>query len=312
MGSATDFLCEAGTTIIGRKGSINSPIFVDQRFWNVDTAFGLSPGPGLDSRFLYRFCESYDFSRHNKGTALPSLVKSDLLEITIPLPPLVEQKRVAAVLDEVFIGVAAARANCERNLRNSQVLFRACLESVFAGPSTGWDTWALGEVCTVEYGTRVVRKRDGGSAYPVYGGGGPTFAMDTFNRADRLVVGRFGMSEQCTRLVAGKFFLNDSGLTLAPKNPEQVSQAFLDKWTLSANDRIFALGRGTAQKNLDAPAFRCARVPVPPAAEQAHIVEMLDNLWGETQRFALICQRKLAALDELKKSLLHEAFSGNL
>ena len=41
IGRANDYLCEAGTTIIGRKGTINSPIFVDQNFWNVDTAFGL-------------------------------------------------------------------------------------------------------------------------------------------------------------------------------------------------------------------------------------------------------------------------------
>src|ERR1700674_3322153 len=79
-------------------------------------------------------------------------------------------------------------------------------------------TKPLGEVCNVDYGTRVVQKRDGGSVYPVYGGGGATFKLDSFNREDCMVISRFGMSEQCTRFVSGKFFLNDSGLTVVPKN----------------------------------------------------------------------------------------------
>ena len=82
----------------------------------------------------------------------------------------------------------------------------------------GWHTTTIDDACNVEYGTRVVQKRDGGSIYPVYGGGGATFFMDTTNRANRVVVSRFGMSEECTRYVDGDFFLNDSGLTLSPKD----------------------------------------------------------------------------------------------
>ncbi len=99
MGYANDYLCPSGTTIIGRKGSINNPIFVDQRFWNVDTAFGLIPRPCLDNKYLFYFCLTYNFLKHNKATTLPSLTKSDLLKIQIPLPPLAEQKRIAAILD---------------------------------------------------------------------------------------------------------------------------------------------------------------------------------------------------------------------
>ena len=56
MGYADDFLCEAGTTIVGRKGTINNPIFVNERFWNVDTAFGICAGSELSPKFLYYFC----------------------------------------------------------------------------------------------------------------------------------------------------------------------------------------------------------------------------------------------------------------
>lgn len=63
MGYADNFICNEGTTIIGRKGTINSPIYVEEKFWNVDTAFGLSPSENIDSKFLYYFCLGYDFTK---------------------------------------------------------------------------------------------------------------------------------------------------------------------------------------------------------------------------------------------------------
>lgn len=134
----------------------------------------------------------------------------------------------------------------------------------------------LEEACNVEYGTRVVQKRDGGKGYPVYGGGGATFEMDVFNREDQLVIARFGMSKECTRFVAGKFFLNDSGLTVSPKNGSML-QRFLDYQMLCLNDDIYALGKGTAQKNLDVPVFRTLPLFIPPLAEQQRIVGVLDE-----------------------------------
>lgn len=141
----------------------------------------------------------------------------------------------------------------------------------------GWEMKKLDEICEIEYGTRVVQKRDGGKIYPVYGGGGATFAMDIYNRENRLVISRFGMSAQCTRFVDGRFFLNDSGLTIRPKKSNILSQDFLNKWVFSANDVIYALGKGTAQKNLDVETFRCLILPVPPLSEQQRIVAILDD-----------------------------------
>jgi len=114
----------------------------------------------------------------------------------------------------------------------------------------GWLSTEVDTLCEVEYGTRVVRKRDGGTIYPVYGGGGATFFMDTFNRENCLVVARFAMSKKCTRFINGKFFLNDSGLSVKPRNTDLISQKFLNKYFIFLNDYIYSLARGTAQKNL--------------------------------------------------------------
>ena len=95
IGRADDYICDAETVVIGRKGNINKPIFVEEPFWNVDTAFGLEANKTvLLPRYLYYFCVNYDFEKHNKTVTIPSLTKADLLKIQINLPSLVEQKDI--------------------------------------------------------------------------------------------------------------------------------------------------------------------------------------------------------------------------
>lgn len=103
IGYANDFLCEAGTTIVGRKGTINNPIFVNTRFWNVDTAFGLSPKDGLLPKYLYFFCQLFNFKKLDKSTTIPSLAKRDLQNIQIPVPDRIkEQERIVNRIEELF------------------------------------------------------------------------------------------------------------------------------------------------------------------------------------------------------------------
>ena len=102
MGHADDYICDAHTVIIGRKGNINNPIFVEEPFWNVDTAFGLSANTDvLLPRFLYYFCKKFDFERLNKTVTIPSLTKSDLLKIEIELPNLLQQQDIVERLTKI-------------------------------------------------------------------------------------------------------------------------------------------------------------------------------------------------------------------
>lgn len=113
IGCATSYLCEAGTTIIGRKGTINSPIFVDKKFWNVDTAFGISPGKELIPKFLYYFCCSFNFTELDKSTTIPSLAKRDLLQIKMPVPSIEEQERIVSKIEELFSRLDASVAELQ-------------------------------------------------------------------------------------------------------------------------------------------------------------------------------------------------------
>ena len=130
MGYADDYLCDKCATIIGRKGSINNPIYVESKFWNVDTAFALCTKEALDSKFFYYFCTIYNFEKHNKATTLPSLTKTDLLEIQIPLPPLATQKRIAEILD----AADALRRKDHELLKKYDELAQAIFIDMFGDP----------------------------------------------------------------------------------------------------------------------------------------------------------------------------------
>ena len=166
-----------------------------------------------------------------------------------------------------------------------------------------WKNGTIEELCEIEYGTRVVAKREQGTIYPVYGGGGETFRIDRKNRTSRVIISRFGMSEKCTRYIEGDFFLNDSGLTISPKNTD-LTQSFLDKVVLSLNKTIYSLGKGMAQKNLDMDAFKQLNISYPSNVEQKLIVEKLENIFVSIDRAIEYTKQKENELISLKLSTL--------
>ena len=103
IGKAMEYTCLAGSTIIGRKGTINHPIFVEENFWNVDTAFGMKANNQiLEDKYFYCFCLYFDFSKLDKSSALPSLTKTVIGNLILPIPPLAEQQRIVAKIEELF------------------------------------------------------------------------------------------------------------------------------------------------------------------------------------------------------------------
>lgn len=167
-----------------------------------------------------------------------------------------------------------------------------------------WEVKKLGDVCEISYGNRVVKSRDRGSLYPVYGGGGATFSVDSFNREDAVIISRFGMSPKCVRFVKGKFFLNDSGLSLIA-NKNILCQSYLDMAMFALNDVIYSLGKGAAQKNLDVKAFNKLSIKYPISfIDQQQIVEELDCLTSIIDKQ----KKQLEELDNLAQSIFYDMF----
>ena len=144
MGYADDYICEANTVVIGRKGSINNPIFVETRFWNVDTAFGLYANPAkLQPKYLYYFCEKFDFEQLNTTVTIPSLTKANLLKVEIPLPSLDDQRKIAAALDKVSDLIAKRR----QQLDKLDEMVKAQFVEMFGDCKTNPKNWSI---CNLE------------------------------------------------------------------------------------------------------------------------------------------------------------------
>lgn len=127
MGRADDYICEADTIVIGRKGSINKPIYVDEPFWNVDTAFGLQADKTkLLPKYLFYFCLNFDFEKLNTTVTIPSLTKANLLQVSIPLPDIPTQQRIADTLDKVSEGIGL----CKKMIGELEVMVQSRFNEV--------------------------------------------------------------------------------------------------------------------------------------------------------------------------------------
>ena len=128
IGFANDYICNENSIIIGRKGSINKPILVKTKFWNVDTAFGLEPiKEKIESDYLYYFCYFYNFEKHNKAVTIPSLTKKDLLNIVIPVPPITLQNQFAEIVKQID----KQKFEIEKSLKEIQELYESLIEEYF-------------------------------------------------------------------------------------------------------------------------------------------------------------------------------------
>ncbi|MDO9038879.1 MAG: N-6 DNA methylase [Lutibacter sp.] len=147
-----------------------------------------------------------------------------------------------------------------------------------------WELKKLGEVSAIDYGTRIVKKTEQGSIYPVYGGGGETFKSDNFNRESVFIISRFGMSPKCVRFVSDKFFLNDSGLTLNTANSNILNQDYLNQYLFLNQEMIYLCGQGVAQKNLEIETFNSLKIPLPPLDIQQKIVSEIEVLEAKEKK----------------------------
>jgi type I restriction enzyme S subunit len=170
MGYADDFICKGETVVIGRKGNINKPIFVETPFWNVDTAFGLyADKEKLFPKYLYYFCENYNFEQLNTTVTIPSLTKANLLKIELLLPSLEEQQKIASVLDKVSDLIVLRK----EQFAKLDELIKSRFVEMFGDIKTGhynYETQKLGNVANVGSSHRVFTSEFVSNGIPFYRG----------------------------------------------------------------------------------------------------------------------------------------------
>ena len=152
MGRADEYICPAETVVIGRKGSINNPIFVTEPFWNVDTAFGLvARKEVLLPKYLFYFCRYFDFEKLNTTVTIPSLTKANLLKIEIPIPSIIEQKSIVTKLN-LLTDMIQQR---QEQLTKLDELIKARFVEMFGDPVNNllhWKKVKLSELADIKIG----------------------------------------------------------------------------------------------------------------------------------------------------------------
>jgi len=142
----------------------------------------------------------------------------------------------------------------------------------------------LEEICSIDYGTRIVRGNNTEGEYPVFGSGRQMFSTETFNREGfNVLIGRFALSLECVRIVNQKLFLNDSGLSVKPKT-DNVLHKYIAYYLLENQNIIYDCARGTAQKNLDMNKFKNLKIPIPSIEQQKEIIKQIDDLNDENKK----------------------------
>ena len=339
MGYATDFICEAGTTIIGRKGNISKPIYIDERFWNVDTAFGFYPKNEneIDKRLIYYLCLGIDFESMNRGTTIPSLVKSELQTIQINYPKsLSEQQRIVATLDEAFASIAKAKANAEQNLKNAKELFESYLQGVFVNKGEGWEEKRFEELCDlITCGVAATPKyvdesvgvpflsaqnvRDGEVVLDKYRYISKQFhnELTKKNKPSKgdILYSRVGSKFGEAGVVEHDFeFSVYVSLTLIKPKQDRLNSYFLKYYLNSPLIKDLAKKSisSSGVPNLNVKEVREFPIKCPSISLQKKIVNEIEIVSVETKKLEAIYQAKINDLEELKKSVLQKAFNGEL
>ncbi len=270
-----------------------------------------------------------------EGAVFASINKSEIEALPLFYVPLPEQRRIVGILNEAFDAIAKAKANAEKNLQNARELFESHLNEVFTKRGEGWVDIALGDVCGF------VRGPFGGSlkksifvdeGYAVYEQQHAIY--NQFNEVRYFIDTEKFREMKRFELLPDDLIMSCSGtmgrVAIVPKDIKRgiINQAllkltptirivntFLKSWMESEafQDALKEYSGGAAIQNVaSVKTLKEIKVPLPSVSVQNRVVAELDGLRAETQHLASIYQRKLAALDELKKSLLHQAFSGAL
>ena len=274
--------------------------------------FVLRPKPQVDSRFLFYslftapFCEQ--MKKLQKGASYPAVTDGDIRSQEIAFPPLPEQRRIVGILDEAFDGIAVAKANAEKNLQNARALFESHLNTVFTNRGEGWIRTTVGQQVLLQREFDITKRQQNSGTIPVVSSGGiKSYHDQAMAVGPGVVIGRKG--------TLGKVFYVDDDYwphdtTLWVRDFKGNHPRFVYYFFRSLD--VSGLDSGAANPALNRNLVHPIEVYWPPVSDQPGIVSTMDGLVEMCECLESIYQRKLAALGELKKSLLDQAFRGAL
>ena len=263
-------------------------------------------------------------------TATPRLYNDDLRRIPIPIPPIEEQKQIVEILDKTFESIEQAKVNIEKNIENAKELFQSRLNEIFSQKGDGWEEKKLGKVCkTGAGGTPLKSKKEyyeNGNIPWLCSGEvkqGNIYSSNKFitqkgldNSSaklfpkDTVVIAMYGATAGDVGILRFETSTNQAVCGILPNDiliPEFIYYSFSYR-----KNELIAQATGNAQPNISQIKIKNTLIPILEKKEQLKIIEELDSLKEQTKQLENHYKQKLKNLEELKKSILQKAFSGEL
>jgi type I restriction enzyme S subunit len=268
------------------------------------------------------------------GATRPRVTLKNVRELSFVRPPLPQQKQIVAILDKAFAAIDAAKANAEQNLQNAKELFESYLQNVFENKGDDWQLEKLGVLGKLTSSKRIYKKEYVSSGVPFYRSKEikelshkRKLSIELYISEQRYteIKNKFGIPKQGDLLLTAvgtigemyivkkdeKFYFKDGNIMWL-KDFSSLNSYYLKYALTNFVERLKALSQGAAYSALTIEKLKEYSIPIPPIEEQEKIVKKLDALSVETKKLEAIYTQKIADLEEMKKSVLQKAFSGQL
>lgn len=291
----------------------------------------------IDKDFLYLYLHSESFQKRlvsvAERSAQAGFSKADISPFEVSVPSIPEQKRIVAILDEAFAEIEKARAKTEQNLKNARELFESYLQQVFSQRGEGWvGTELFDHVNFIDYRGKTPKKTEHGlrliTAKNVRMGYLKTepqefVAPESYDdwmtrgipkKGDVLFTTEAPLANVAQLDTDDKTVFAQRIITMQP-DPNVINSTFLKYMLMSQPIQQLIHDKGTGATCTGIKASLLKKIPITypsTISEQVKYVDVLDSLIESTKVLENIYFKKLSALDELKKSILQKAFSGEL
>jgi len=332
-GSEKSRYVKHGDFILSNSMSFGKPYIMKTEGYIHDGWFVLRLHNFINPEYFFQLLSSPLVNEQFYNLASGSVVKNisgDLVKkVILPVPPLQEQEKIVALLDEAFLAIEKAKTNAELNLQNAKELFESYLQDVFENHGEGWEEKSLGEIAVVKSGGTPLRSKkeywDGNIAWYSSGELNELFTIKPHRYINNLaiknstakifpkgslLIGMYDTAALKMSILDRDATFNQAIAGVQPN--DNIDLTFILNSINSIKPEILNLRRGVRQKNLNLTKIKNIPIFLPPIQEQKTIVKRLNTLQEQTKKLESIYTQKLSDLDELKKSILQKAFNGEL
>ncbi|MBK6701438.1 MAG: restriction endonuclease subunit S [Saprospiraceae bacterium] len=335
----------------GPKQPVGRVIIFDKKkgdfsFSNFTSLIRITNPKTVDFTYLHKFLFFYYISgatetMQTHSTGIRNLKFDDYKDISIPLPPLQEQERIVAILDEAFAAIAKAKANAEQNFKNAKELFESYLQGVFENKGEGWEEKEFGDIITTltDYHAngsyKILKKNvelkdtedyswmvrstdfenDFQNDFRYIDEKGYNFLSKSKVFGGEIIMSKIGNAGNVYLMLKVNIpYTLTMNLFLIRLNEKKAIPEYIFQYLKSKKGEIQIKSRllGMATKTITKDNVRNIIIPFPPLKEQKIIIKKLEALSSETKKLESIYNQKINNLEELKKSILQKAFAGEL